>query len=220
MTSNYITIRDIAQIARRYRVMAMTIVLCIVAFGGLFHVLRPTTYTATLLVDIVRNTNAIMIDENIRRASIEGDQYDGYYRLKADEQMGETVMHWLKTPRVTADIVTLAGITPVTISLTKYFRAHRISPQSVQVVYEVPTRAQASAIGTALVTYINTRITLLDGGQFGDEATKSAQFGVRADAPIVSLTQKPLAIILIFWAGIGVFIAFWTVIIRHSLRRK
>jgi hypothetical protein len=233
MTNDYLTIRDIARIVQRYRVMIAVIIFAVTIVGTVVYATRPVTYTATLLVDIVRmqtqldNLESEKSETQIVQNSAQLEnaiyQYDGYYRLKADEQMGETVMNWLKTPRVTSDIVGLAvaqmkqsklpSIDLRPVKLRKFFTPHRISPQSVQVVYKVSKREQADEISKSLVAYINTRIKLLSGDDF-------AQFGVRADTPITSNAAKPLWLIALLFASIGAFIAFWSVLVRYSLSKN
>ncbi len=243
--NDYLTIWDVARIVRRYRVMIFGIVVGFVVVGTGVYASLPQAYRATLLVDIVRvaqNSNSqiaqignlelksakdegglTQIVQNSIESSNSAYQYDGYYRLKADEQMGETVVNWLKTPRVTSDIVNLAiedlnasssaGNLP-NVNLRKFFVSHRISPQSVQVAYRVPKQAQADAIAKSLVEYTNARIKLLSGdGSF-------AQFAVRADAPIVGDAAKPLWMMALLFAGIGAFVAFWSVLVRYGLRKR
>lgn len=164
---------------------------------------QPENFQATLLI-------------NIGRASVQNTAeyaYDNFYRLQADERFADTVVRWLGSPRVVEDIYRTSGIDPGTIGvrdLKTIFGAKRLSSQVIEVSYNNPDEKLVQEISGAAVSILN---------QYAESLNKDNKetnwFTVIGSSPVIRDARIPLPIALLLGLAGGVFIGFWTVLLRH-----
>jgi len=171
------------------------------AFGYVYT--RPVRYDSSLALNITR-TGTQKTDQF---------KYDNFYRLQADDKFTETVVEWLKSPRVAEDIYSNAGIDASKMTLrqlSKAVKPEKMSSQLVLVSFSAPDMATSKKISTAVFKAVNDNTVALNRDQQDAE-----WFQVLSQDPvIVRYHMNPwllLAISFIF----GTFIAFWAVMIKH-----
>ena len=77
---------------------------------------------------------------------VDNYKYDNFYRLQADEKFAETLVEWLKSPRIEEKIFKEAGIDPSGYSLKKLaksIKAEKMSSQVVAVSFSSPDKNAA-----------------------------------------------------------------------------
>lgn len=117
----------LAIIKSNFKLFGSIVAIVILASFSYFY-LKPISYEASLVLNITRS--------GLQKS----DQYkfDDFYRLQADEKFAETLVQWIKSPRVALDIWTAAGNSPENLSLkqlTKLFKAEKLSSQIVSVKF-------------------------------------------------------------------------------------
>lgn len=181
-------------------------VIAVIIIGSFaYFILRPIAYEASLTLNITRSGTQETSDY----------KYDDFYRLQADEKFAETVVQWLKSPRVVADVLGAAGIESRNLSasrLSKIFNAENLSSQVVAVSFSGKTAEEAKKISNAAVSVISDNIEFLNKDQ-----KENSWFKVAAAAPVIA--KKTFDPFLLFVVSLlaGIFIAFWAVMIKHYL---
>jgi capsular polysaccharide biosynthesis protein len=169
-----------------------------ISFGYLL--LRPVSYATSLTL-------------NITRSGIQNTT-DYRYDLQADEKFTETVVQWLKSPRVEEDIYEEAGIATAGYNLkrlTKSISADKLSSQLIAVGFSAPNEESAKKIALAVGKIVSQNTQNLNKDQ-----NESTWFEVISSAPVIRLDKiNPLFILAIFFGS--VFAAFWVVLIKHYL---
>jgi capsular polysaccharide biosynthesis protein len=197
-------LKEYLQIIRRKAKLfsATAAIILVASFGYLFF--RPVTYVTSLTLNITRS--GVSDTQDYR--------YDDFYRLQADEKFSETVVQWLKSPRVEEDIYREAGIDTKDYSLkqlAKSISADKLSSQLVAVSFSATDEKIAQKIATAISKIISQNTQSLNKDQ-----NESTWFEVLASAPVVRPNElSPLVVLAIFLGAI--FAAFWGVMIKHYL---
>ncbi len=175
--------------------------------------MRPVTYTVSVLLDIARvGMSAITHDYT----------YDEYYRLQADERFAETVAHWLRTPRVVDDILQTATVPlPQTFrGRERFFKAHRVSPQSINVLYSVSNPLIGMRIAGVMSEYLNGRAAALNY----DKREQERWFVIRVSDPVIMRDTKPwwlvVSVGVICGIIVGTGVVFTSYLLRHTKRRQ
>ena len=168
--------------------------------------LQPTAYAVHVLLDVAR------IGET---ADTPDYTYDAYYRLQADEQFGETVAHWLRTPRVVDDVLrTAAAPVPATLrARERFFRAHRVSPQSIVVTYTVTNPLVGTRIAQAMGKQLNARVAALNY-----TAPRAPWFAVKVSDPVIARDTTPLWLALAAGGVGGTVGGGLFVLVLHAVR--
>jgi capsular polysaccharide biosynthesis protein len=78
--------------------ISITVIIILAAFA--YFYLRPVSYLASLTLNITRLGSQETPDF----------KYDDFYRLQADEKFAETLVQWLKDPRMVTDIFSSTGL--------------------------------------------------------------------------------------------------------------
>jgi len=178
------------------------VVFFVVIFSYLL--LRPASYATSLTLNITRS--GIQDTPDYR--------YDDFYRLQADEKFTETVVQWLKSPRVEEDIFKEAGTDTANYTLkmlAKNITADKLSSQLIAVGFSAPDEKSAQKIALAVAKIVSQNTQNLNKDQ-----KESTWFEVVSSEPVVRLDKiNPLFILAIFFGS--VFVAFWVVLIKHYL---
>ena len=171
----------------------------------LYFSLRPISYPTSLTINITRSG---FKDSN-------DYQYEHYYRLQADEKFAETIVQWLKSPRIVADIYKKAEIKIDNLSLRqlrKMIRAEKVSSQVVLVTFSAQNRESAKKISNSIINTISENIEALNSFQ-----KEKNWFHIVPFEPITVTNQVSISAILFFSALVGILLAFWGVLIIHYL---
>lgn len=196
----------LAIIKNNLAVFLVAIILIIVGSFSYF-IFRPVFYDASLVLNITRSGTQETTDY----------KYDNFYRLQADEKFAETVVQWLKTPRVVADILSAANVDARNFNskkLSGIFDAENLSAQIVLVSYGGKNPEEAKKISESVVSIISKNTELLNRDQKDNN-----WFEIVAQAPVISKRDFSAPIVLGGSFLVGMFIAFWVVMIRHYLKK-
>lgn len=143
-------------------------------------------------------------------------KYDGFYRLQADEKFAETVVEWLKSPRIVYDIYTEAGAysQKLTMSrLAKSLRSEKLSSQLVSVNFSAPDEKTSQKIAGAISKIISENIQSLNKDQKED-----TWFEIVARDPVIMKKSYEKETVLLFSLLVGIFLGFWAAMVRHYLK--
>lgn len=171
--------------------------------GILFFLFQGNGYNVSLTFNITRDSST----------QTEEYSYDDFYRLQADERFADTVVRWLQSPSIVSDIYTAANVDTTAWSLKALKNAlgsQRLSSQIVAINYSAESPTQADAISEATVIKLNAMSQDLNAQQ-----NEKGWFVILSEDPIIKSSQESLMKILSIVGVIGIFVAFWTVIVRH-----
>lgn len=190
-----------------FRLILLTVVL-IVAGGFAYSYLRPVSYDTSLILNISR------------LGTQETDQYryDDFYRIQADEKFAETVVEWLKSPRISSDIYADAGIDTASWNLrqlSKNINPEKLSPQIVSVNFSSPDQKTAEKISRSIVKVISGNTQSLNKDQ-----KNSTWFEIIPQDPITKKYCLDNTLLLMASLLFGFFAGFWVVMIRHYFGTK
>lgn len=191
--------REFIGIFAKDRKVFFGIILGVILLGALVFRFQPDRYQATLLLNVTRSGSAETSDY----------RYDQFYRLQADERFADTVVRWLGAPRIRTDIAAKAGV----MAPFSNFSAKRLSSQMIEVSYVSGTSARFREYATALADRVN-----LETAKLNESAKDTDWFMVIADEPVIADAKWPFLPLVIGSFAFGVFIAFWTVLVRRYWR--
>ena len=198
-------LKEYLAIFKKYQQTFWFVVFLITAVGLLYFLFRPISYSTSLTVNITRAGQQNTIDY----------RYDDYYRLQADEKFVETVVEWLKSPRTVADIYAQAKLDFKTMSLkklSKAIKAEKVSSQIVAVSFGTPNREVAEKISLAINKILAQNIEGLNIHQ-----KENTWFEIVAHDPITVKDNFNLFVVALVSLILGIFVAFWVVLIKHYL---
>lgn len=141
--------------------------------------------------------------------------YDSFYRLQADERFADTVIRWLGSPRVVEDIYREADLNPEELAardLKRAFAAGRLSSQVIEVRYQKESRPVLNRLSVAIPVVLNQYTEGLN-----QEFHEQNWFTVVSSEPVVRDARVALWPTLAVALLSGLFIAFWTALLRHYL---
>ncbi len=169
---------------------------------------QPENYQATLLLNIgrrgVQNTQQY--------------QYDGFYRLQADERFADTVVRWFGSPRVVEDIYTAAELglkNSAARNLKNIFSAKRLSSQMLEITYTNPDVRALAKISQSAVQVLNRYAASLN-----QENTQQSWFIIIGSDPVIRDARVPLPLSVAVAFALSVFAGFWIAILTHYLQDK
>ena len=171
----------------------------------IYLLLQPITYNTSLTLNITRSGSQNSSDY----------RYDDFYRLQADEKFADTVVQWLKSPRLVSDIYREAGLNVNQLSLGKLARAikaEKLSSQIVAVTFSAKNPESAKKISNAIY-----RIISQNADSLNVEQKEINWFKIVAPEPVIILNKFDPLVILAFSLFLGFFVAFWMVLIAHYL---
>lgn len=180
----------------------------IFALGMLVILVWPLSYRTALSVNITRAGKQLTTDY----------KYDNFYRLQADERFADTVVRWLKSPRVSADILNESGVSTIGLTqrqLSGFFKAERLSSQLIEIEFSTRETASAQKISGAVEKILNAQTEKLDVDQ-----NEESWFKIVKDEPIIRLAKPDWLRLAVGLAMLAFFVGFWTTLGRHYLSKK
>jgi len=191
-------------IKKHRKIFFGTIIAVVIIAIGYFYLL-PVRYDAALTLNITRLGSQETADY----------KYDDYYRLQADEKFADTIVEWLRSPRAVSDIYTAANVDSKALSLrglSKSLVAEKRSSQIVSVAFSADTLVQAQKISAGITAVVKDNTDELN-----KEQKENNWFNVVNAAPVVVKYQPDYEIIFLAALCLGIFLGFWTVMVKHYL---
>lgn len=192
---------------KNYKLFLLTVILIVAGSFDYFY-LQPASFETYLTLNISR----------IGTQNIDQYRYDGFYRIQADDKFAETIVEWLKNPKISADIYTGAGIDTSSLSLrqlSKKIIAEKLSSQIVSVSFSAPDQKTAEKISQSIVKIISENTQNLNKDQLDN-----TWFEIIPQDPIIKKYHLDSSIIFIASLLFGLFSGFWVIMIRHYLGTK
>ncbi len=171
-----------------------------------YFYLKPVVYETSLILNVTRKGSQASQDY----------RFDDFYRLQADEKFSETLVQWLKSPRVISDIWSHAGKdlrNPSLRQISGMIKAEKLSPQVISVKFSASEPETAKKISASILEIISEKTESLNKDQ-----QEETWFQIQAFDPIIVLAQINPLKLLFFSFLVGIFLGFWTVLIRHYLK--
>ncbi|MDO8565692.1 MAG: hypothetical protein Q7S04_00710 [Candidatus Moranbacteria bacterium] len=196
-------LRDYITIFKKQKKIFWAIVFLSVLAATVWQKNQEAQYQATLLLNIGRTGGEVTQEYT----------YDSFYRLQADERFADTVVRWLGSPRVVEDIYGAANIDLEKRGmrdLKGMFGAKRLSSQMIEVTYTDVSDKTLKKISEAAIVTLNRYTDSLN-----KENDETNWFTVIGSDPIVRDAHIPLPLALVIGLLFGIFVGFWTVLIRH-----
>jgi uncharacterized protein involved in exopolysaccharide biosynthesis len=202
----------IQEIRKQWKFFSLFIIGTI--FITIFYLLlQPVRYTTILSLHIARSGSGSQTNEY---------QYDDFYRLQADERFADTVVRWLSSPRIVADIYKETGrniSVPAEHTLGKVFSAKRLSSQYIEVRFTTATQETAETMTSSLEKILNQRTKDLNSEAFQN----NNWFRIIIEKPVIYPYYIPWTKILLGSLLVGIVLAMWAVGLRSyfiEIKRK
>lgn len=196
--------KDLLALFKKEAALYGAIVLSFVVLGLVWHASQPESFRANLLLNVGRSAGPAPAEYS----------YDSFYRLQADERFGDTVVRWLASPRIGEDIFADAKLAKPG-SAAGYFKGRRLSSQVIEVSYVSHDKDALPKLATSAVTVLNAYAASLN-----PEKQEDKWFRVIGSEPVVGDARVPQLQAFLIALFAGVFIGFWTVLIKHYLRKE
>jgi capsular polysaccharide biosynthesis protein len=198
-------LKEYLQIIRKNIDLFLAVTALVVAGTLSYFYFQPVSYRTSLLINVTRQGKDTSADY----------RYDDFYRLQADERFADTIVEWLKSPRIVANIFSSAGTSMQNFTLDmlkKSLAAERRSSQIVAVSFSSVSRETAKNLSAGVVKEISADTEKLNRDQKEDN-----WFQIMADDPITIQDVPRWKIIFLAAFSAGIFLAFWTVMIKHYM---
>lgn len=182
------------------------VIFIVVLASLLFFYFTPVSYNASLILNITRSGSAASPSYN----------YGEFYRLQADEKFAETIVRWLKSPRIALDILEEAGLESQKMSarkLSNIFKAEKMSSQVVSVSFSSPDEKQAAKTARTIIEIVSQNTENLNKDQ-----KEKDWFEIVALEPVIIKNQINYALVLAVSLVVGLFLAFWIVLLKHYFK--
>jgi capsular polysaccharide biosynthesis protein len=198
-------LKEYLHILKKKKSLFVFVIIIVIAAVFSYFLFRPIAYETSLDLNITRSGSQ----------NTEGYKYDDFYRLQADEKFAETLVEWLKTPRIVKDIYAGAGVDrekDSLRSLEKNFRVEKMSSQLVSVTFSEKDRKTAEKISNSLVDEVRANTENLNSGQ-----KENTWFEIVSHEPVIVMRSfSPMIVFLSSLIG-GIFLAFWIVMLKHYM---
>jgi hypothetical protein len=201
-------LRDFVNIFWKQRQVLMSIIVVSGLIGWMVFMLQSPIRGADLTLNIARTGVQQTADY----------RYDGFYRLQADERFADTVVRWLESPRILSDISVSAKVQPIDRQPWQFggaVQSERLSSQVIRVQYRTRTVDEAKRFSQSLLTVLNRETERLNGKD-ADESW----FVVEGGEPVVTDGRFDWLPAIGLAVACGVFVAFWTGLIRYYWKKK
>jgi capsular polysaccharide biosynthesis protein len=198
-------LKEYLRIIRKNLNLFLGVVLLVVLVSFGYFLLRPKTLKVALDFDVTRTGKEVTSEY----------QYDNFYRLQADDKFAETLVQWIKSPEMVAEILKKSGMEDKSDNLktlTKFFSAEKVSPQVVTVSFLVRNYEEADRLGGAMEEALGKNIQNLN-----EEQNQENWFKLVKRGPIVRPNSFSPEIVLIISILFGVLLGFWIVMFKHYL---
>jgi capsular polysaccharide biosynthesis protein len=199
-------IKEYFSILKKQKEFFIGIIFIVISLTLAYFFFRPVSFETALFLNITRSGSQ----------TSDGYKYDNFYRLQADEKFAETLVWWLKSPRVVTDINSMAGKAlskPSLKRLGKIFEVDKLSAQIVSVKFSASDQITAKKTAEAIVTVLKKSTAELNA-----EQKENTWFEIIAQEPIILESKVNFGIIFLAALLAGIFLGFWGVMIRHYLK--
>lgn len=166
----------------------------------IFYFLQDQTYKTYININITRSG----VDKTSEYT------YDSFYRLQADSQFADTVVEWMRSPYVLEHIFDNGDSNA--INQKGFFRADKMSSQTIAVTFVTATKKEAQNIAQNLNRVLNEEAQKLNKIQ-----KQENWFVIFSNDPIIGDNRSSLSLILFIGFAIGFFVSFWIVMIKHYI---
>lgn len=199
-------LKEYLAIFKKHFKVFIAVTVIFIAAGIIFQITQPLRYKTSLTLNVTRN--------NIQPTS--DYRYDDFYRLQADEKFADTIVRWLESPGVSADIYNDSGISTTgltTWQLERIFKAERLSSQVISVTYITSDAKTAQNLAKSIAKIVNRESDNLNKLQ-----KEESWFTVVSNEPVIRDNRWPLPIVFSASLLLGIFFGIWAVLIRHYLK--
>ncbi|HLN19095.1 MAG TPA: hypothetical protein VK255_02920 [Patescibacteria group bacterium] len=198
-------LKEFFRITQKHKNYFITIlVIIILAVFGFFY-LRPDFSTCSLTLNIGR----------IGTQNTDQFKYDDFYHLQADEKFAETLVQWLRDPRVVSDIYYQSGIDTRNFSLKQLQRSlspEKLSSQVVTVNFSSHDNKSGEKISQSIVNVISKNTESLNQSQ-----NEQTWFKIVDQKPVIVKYSPDFKLVFLGSLFAGLFIGFWAVMLKHYL---
>lgn len=199
-------LKEYLQIIKKNLNVFLSVVLGVVVISFGWLLLKPTSFSTSLLLSITRDGSQDTTDY----------KFDDFYRIQADEKFAETIVQWVSDPGVETEIFSGAGINADNFSLrqlSKSFKAEKLSSQAVVVFFSSPNVAQSQKIAASIAEVLTRNNEILNKDQ-----KENGWFKIFSHDPVIIRDALDPFLVFAVALVVGIFLAFWAVLIRHYLK--
>ncbi|MFA6973231.1 MAG: hypothetical protein WC238_00635 [Parcubacteria group bacterium] len=199
-------LKEYIRIIKEHRDIFLVVVLGVIVAAFFVLIVKADSYSTSLLLSITRSGSQETADY----------KFDDFYRIQADEKFAETIVQWVSNPGIEADIFAAAGVRADNFSLrqlSKSFKAEKLSSQAVAVSFSAPSSERAQKIADSIFAVLEKNNETLNKDQ-----KENGWFKIVAHDPIIVKNNYNPFLIFILALSVGLFLAFWTVLIIHYLK--
>ncbi len=194
-------LREFVDIFIKDRKVFSGIILGCIVLSVLMFRFQPEGYQATVSLNVTRGGAVETSDY----------RYDQFYRLQADERFADTVVRWIAAPALKDAIDAEAGVQGGVI---RDLKAARLSSQMIEVTYEASSPQALGKYATAIARVINR-----ESAELNEQAKAADWFIVAEGVPAVGNAKLGFASMATGGLFVGVFLAFWTVLVRRYWKK-
>jgi capsular polysaccharide biosynthesis protein len=197
-------LREYLKILKNNKHLFWLVAMALILIAAFYIFFRPISYTTSLTLNITRGGTQ----------STDNYKYDNFYRLQADEKFAETLVEWLKSPRIEEEIFREAGISTSDFSLKRLMssiKAEKMSSQVVSVSFSSLNMKSSQDIAQAV-----SKIIIQNTKELNNDQKDATWFEVLPENPVVKIDEiSPLTVLALLLFAF--FAAFWVVMIKHYL---
>ena len=198
-------LREYFLIIKKHIQIFLFVLFLVLVSGLTYFYTRPVSYDASLAINIMRKGSDKAVDY----------KYDYYYRLGADEKFADTIVEWLKDPGTVERIYKNSGTSPNGLSLkkiTKLLKPEKRSSELVLVYFSSPDKDVSKNISDSIKKEIAKNINNLNSSQDAN------WFDIANQDPIIIKHALDSRLIIVGLLLLGIFLAFWVVLLMHYFR--
>jgi capsular polysaccharide biosynthesis protein len=201
-------LREYIQIIKKNICLFIFVVVLVLAGGLVYFCLMPTSFDASLALNIGRKGSEQTTDY----------KYDYYYRLGADEKFADTIVEWLKDPATVENIFEDANLPRENFSikkLTRILKPEKRSSQLVLVYFSAANATEAGNIANSIQKEMLKNTENLNNLQ-----KDSAWFNIISQDPVIIKHSINLKIFIPLFLVVGIFLAFWVILFYHYFKNS
>ncbi|MCX6765968.1 MAG: hypothetical protein NT136_03345 [Candidatus Moranbacteria bacterium] len=196
-------LKEYIAIFKKYSRLFFIVVILAVVAGVSLELFQPLTYKSNLTLNVTRS--GIQETPDYR--------FDDFYRLQADERFADTVVRWLGSPRVVTDIYNEAGIVSAGLSqrsLSRIFKAQRLSSQVIQVIFATSDSRIARNISNSIIKILNKKTEELNNLQ-----KEESWFIIIGSDPVIRENKWAMEIVVLASLLAGAFLGMLAVLVKN-----
>jgi capsular polysaccharide biosynthesis protein len=192
---------EIIKIFKSKRKIFFTTLSLFIFLGVIGFFLQPNDYLAELSLNVSRK--GVQKTEQYR--------YDDFYRLQADERFADTVVRWLDSPSILAEIDSDSSGAKIIGKI----KALRLSSQMIQVSFKISEKESGEKIASSILKILNKQSEKLNKQQ-----QEETWFMILGDDAIVHSAKISFAKAILGAFLVGIFLAFWMVLLTHYFEKN